>query len=309
MSDIIFSVLVITYNQEQYISQTLDSILQQKHNYKYEIVIGDDCSSDNTREIIKQYVNRYPDVIKPIYNEKNLGVIGNYFNVLKNCTGKYIMECAGDDYWLPSKVKTQIEFMETHNSVGLCYGMAKTCDCNNKVLSTIVGGDSCTFKKLLDCNQIPALTVCLKKELSDIYLDEIKPVEKKWKAEDYPMWLWMSQNTTISFIKSYLGVYRVIDNSVSHSNEIEKQVVFYENMWEIRKFFSMLYKIEIEPFDRKEIWNNVAIATLFKKYDSSIAGELKNRLKASKSIKNSLKSIIISNQFFFCVYRFFRGIK
>ena len=64
--EVLFSVAVITYNQERYIAQTLDSILFQEHNYKYEIVVGEDCSTDNTRKIIEDYVLKYPDIIKKI---------------------------------------------------------------------------------------------------------------------------------------------------------------------------------------------------------------------------------------------------
>ena len=125
MNDLMFSILVITYNQEKYIAKTLDSILSQEHDYKYEIVIGEDCSSDGTRAIIEAYANKYPLIIKPIYNNPNLGLIKNYFNTLAQCTGKYIMECAGDDWWLPGKVSFQIDYMEKHPDVGMCYGRAK----------------------------------------------------------------------------------------------------------------------------------------------------------------------------------------
>ncbi len=111
MNNIMFSVCVITYNQEQYIVQTLDSIMNQKHNYSYEIVIGEDCSTDNTKKVLLDYVEKYPGIIKPIFNNPNKGLLKNYYNTLSNCKGKYIMECAGDDYWLPGKVEKQIAFI------------------------------------------------------------------------------------------------------------------------------------------------------------------------------------------------------
>lgn len=104
MTNKMFSVAIITYNQEKYISQTLDSILNQEHDYSYEIVIGEDCSTDNTKKVIEEYVQKYPQIIKPLYNVKNKGIINNYYNVIEHCSGKYIMECAGDDYWLPGKM-------------------------------------------------------------------------------------------------------------------------------------------------------------------------------------------------------------
>ena len=131
MNTPLLSIAIITYNQEKYISQTLDSVLQQEHEYSYEIVIGEDCSSDGTRKIIEDYVEKYPDIIKPLYNIPNKGLIANYFNVLNHCSGKYIMECAGDDYWLPGKVQYQIDYMEKHPDIGMCYSKAKIFDEQN----------------------------------------------------------------------------------------------------------------------------------------------------------------------------------
>ena len=126
MDNPLVSIAIITYNQEEYIKFTLDSILQQQHNYSFEIVIGDDCSKDKTREILQSYKDQYPEIIKLIFNENNLGIIKNYFNVLANCSGKYIMECAGDDYWLPGKIQNQISLMETNPNVGICYSNVMT---------------------------------------------------------------------------------------------------------------------------------------------------------------------------------------
>lgn len=77
MSNLQLSVCIITYNQEKYLPQALDSVLQQEHEYSYEIVIGEDCSFDGTRKIIEDYVEKYPDIIKPLYHNPNKGFIAN----------------------------------------------------------------------------------------------------------------------------------------------------------------------------------------------------------------------------------------
>lgn len=242
MSDILFSVLVITYNQEQFLPQTLDSILHQEHNYKYEIVIGDDCSSDNTREIIRQYVNSYPDIIRPIFNEKNLGVIENYFNVLKNCTGKYIMECAGDDWWFKNKVKTQINYMEYHNDIAMCYGNIKPWYQDKQKFGKITGGSKETFDDLMLGNTIPAVTVCFRRQNALDYLSsEVKPLEKSWLMEDIPMWLFFSYNYKIKYINKVFAYYRMQSESLSHSKNTEKQNKFEKSCFEIREYYAKKY--------------------------------------------------------------------
>ena len=250
MSDIMFSVAVITYNQEKYISQTLDSILNQEHDYKYEIVVGEDCSTDNTKKIIEEYVEKYPDIIKPLYNNPNKGLINNYFNVINHCQGKYIMECAGDDYWLPGKVKSQIEFMENNLDVGMCYGKAKVWNENKqKFERKVFGSDRNSFEYILtNGNDIPALTVCLRRELVKKYINEIKPQEKDWLMEDYPMWLWFYRNTKVKYDDIYYGVYRNIIDSLSHAINSDKELKFVMSYIQIQSYFSNNIRDSIKSF-------------------------------------------------------------
>lgn len=115
------SVFMITYNHEKYIREALDSVLMQKVNFKYEIVIGDDCSTDNTREILKEYYRRYPDRIKLILRKKNLGPTKNAYDVFRRLTGTYVACLEGDDYWTDDKkLQKQYDFMEQHREFSGC---------------------------------------------------------------------------------------------------------------------------------------------------------------------------------------------
>jgi len=112
---IIVSIAITTYNHEEFLAQCLDSVLQQDHNYRYEIIICDDCSTDTTASIIKSYHERYPEIIRPYFNKKNEGVSKNSLHGLYQCTGRYIATLDGDDYWTdPRKIVTQISFLESH---------------------------------------------------------------------------------------------------------------------------------------------------------------------------------------------------
>ena len=95
----IVSVIVITYNQEKYIKDCLDSIVNQSVDFSVELIIADDASIDKTRKICLEYQKKYPECVKLVFNEVNLGLIKNYLNVLSYCKGKYIAQVAGDDYW------------------------------------------------------------------------------------------------------------------------------------------------------------------------------------------------------------------
>lgn len=113
------SVCVITYNQELYIKQCLDSIISQEVSFEYEIVVSDDCSQDGTLNILREYYQLYPKIFKVLYNEQNLGVAKNYQRVLSAACGEYIALCEGDDYWTdPLKLRKQIDFLDSHQDYG-----------------------------------------------------------------------------------------------------------------------------------------------------------------------------------------------
>ena len=110
------SILMLAYNHEKYIRQALDGILMQKVNFTYEIVVGEDCSQDNTRVILLKYKKEHPDKIILILNEKNIGMHRNLSKVREHCTGKYVASCEGDDYWTdPSKLQKQVDFLENNS--------------------------------------------------------------------------------------------------------------------------------------------------------------------------------------------------
>ena len=109
------SVVMLTYHHEEYVKQAIESVLQQNTKYKYEIVIADDYSTDNTREIIRDYANNYPDIIRVIFNDQNIGISANKYNACCHCKGRYIADLAGDDYWIDdSKIDMQVDFLESH---------------------------------------------------------------------------------------------------------------------------------------------------------------------------------------------------
>lgn len=122
MGEILVSIHCPTYNHEHYIADAIESFLMQKTNFKFEILIHDDASTDRTAEIIKMYEEKYPDIINPIYqieNQRSQGISVTQLN-FKRAKGKYIAICEGDDYWTdPQKLQKQIDFMEGHPDCSL----------------------------------------------------------------------------------------------------------------------------------------------------------------------------------------------
>lgn len=115
--NIMVSIKCLAYNHERYIRKALDGFLMQKTNFKFEIVIHDDASTDRTAEIIREYEEKYPDIIKPIYQTENQYKYGNLSRkfIDPKFRGKYVAFCEGDDYWTdPDKLQMQVDYMESH---------------------------------------------------------------------------------------------------------------------------------------------------------------------------------------------------
>ena len=116
------SVYMLTYYHEKYIRQAIESVLAQKTHYNYELIISDDCSQDGTREIIKEYQEKYPDIIRVNFNEKNEGIPANIYKARTMCRGRYITNLSGDDYWInENKIEVETKFMDEHPQYVACF--------------------------------------------------------------------------------------------------------------------------------------------------------------------------------------------
>ena len=122
MTEPLVSVKMITYNHAPYIAQAIEGVLQQKTNFPFELVIGEDCSTDGTREIVFEYQEKYPDIIRVITSDKNVGMKKNGYRTTKACRGKYVAFCEGDDYWHhPDKLQKQVDYLESHPECGMVF--------------------------------------------------------------------------------------------------------------------------------------------------------------------------------------------
>jgi len=129
------SVLIVTYNHERFIAQALDSVLMQVVDFDYEIVIGEDCSTDRTREIVIEYQKRYPCKIRLLLNEINIGGARNYIRAYEACEGKYIANLDGDDYWTsPDKLQEQVDFMDNNPAFVMCFTNSNIVDEHDNIV-------------------------------------------------------------------------------------------------------------------------------------------------------------------------------
>lgn len=126
------SVCIITYNHGKFIRKCIEGVLMQQTHFSFEMVIGDDCSTDDTAAVIREMHAMYPDIIRPIFHSSNVGGVNNaYKYCFPKLTGKYVAICEGDDFWTDDlKLQKQVDFMERHPSVSLCFHRVNSVDEN-----------------------------------------------------------------------------------------------------------------------------------------------------------------------------------
>lgn len=133
--NLMVSICCITFNHEHFIRRALEGFFMQQTNFEFEIIIGNDCSTDGTAEVLALFKERYSSRITVISNEKNVGNHQNLINALKLCKGKYIALCEGDDYWTDSlKLQKQVDFLEQNAQYIICCHYSRVINAVNETL-------------------------------------------------------------------------------------------------------------------------------------------------------------------------------
>lgn len=245
------SVLVTTYNQEKFISRTLDGILAQQCNFSYEIVIGEDCSSDDTLSVCREYCRQYPHKITLLANPSNKGVVANYFDTFLACRGKYIADCGGDDYWIDAyKLQKQVDILESHPDVMLVHtnwqelieesgtvirdargrkgGWKAVFQGGEEALNRLIGQRDCPFTLLSSsCFRRDALLECYEAD-PGLFRNPAYP------CEDYQIWFALLRKGCFYYLEEETTVYRINRESVSNSRSYRKEFQFYFSLFRLR---------------------------------------------------------------------------
>lgn len=259
------SVAVITYNQQDTIWQTLDSILTQKGDFDLELVIGEDCSTDNTRAICEEYtVHHTPYTIRLLPSQKNLGIMANFARVMQACTGDYVGICAGDDYWCDEyKLQKQLDYFKAHPDVGV----VSTSGYKLLVKSnTLVPHAIAPFNPITDGNIKPfyfspdykggvyamPLSLLIKCDLLQ-YVDFDEFIRRGFPVEDYPMQAILAQHCKWGHINDLCVVYRVYKESATFiSFNHPKYLSYHKGLAETRRYLNELFPADA-CFSEEEI--------------------------------------------------------
>lgn len=243
--NIMVTIICNTFNHEKYIGKCLDSFVDQKTSFKYEIIVHDDASTDNTAEIIKAYQRKYPNLFKVIIQEKNIYSqnIDSMTYIEKLIDGKYIALCEGDDYWTDErKLQKQVEFLENNNDYFLCGHQGIKIAEDGKYISEFFKDEhEYAYDTGIDdpqyTHRFHTSSMVFKREFFENYRD----ILKKIKSYDYVYKYLMSMSGKVKVLPEKMSAYRM--NAVGSWSERvmknkEKQKVFFEEQIQILKILN-----------------------------------------------------------------------
>ena len=199
------SIITISYNQEKYIEQALESFVNQKTNFPFEIIVADDGSSDQTAAIIGKYEKKYPQLFKNILRKKNIGAIANFNDAIKHAKGQFIALCEGDDFWTDNnKLQLQVDFMESHPDYAICFHPVRIFFEGGQTEESIYPSEinQFTLEQLLKRNYIQTNSIMYRAQDNyDVLASNVMPY-------DWYLHLYHAQFGKIGFINKVMAAYR-----------------------------------------------------------------------------------------------------
>ena len=287
------SVKMITYNHRPYIAQAIEGVVKQETAYPFELIIGEDCSTDGTMEIVLEYQKKCPDIIRVITSDKNVGAKKNGYRTAKACRGKYVAFCEGDDYWHRyDKLKLQVEYLEAHPECGLVYSdydrhfveLQKTVKNYNRYkkrnlpvnpsIADFVIGRGGIGAGLMSC------TVMVRRNLLDqiVKSDPILHDESEFLMGDTQKWAEISNISKVHYIDEALSTYNILNESASKSRSRKRRLVFKISAEEMRLYLCEKYGLskEIRRVPERK-WCIYTFELAFLERDLRLANIIMNR--------------------------------
>ena len=240
----LISVIIPSYNRANTVGETIDSILAQKVDADIEIVIGDDCSTDNAREVLEQYRQKYPDIIRLFLREENMGLGANWAQCVKDCRGEFICNCDNDDYWHnPNKLQLQLDYMRAHPECNILItnhrthnrstGEIKECKAeidHSDIQQSMWGG--CHF-----CNA----TIMYRADFMKAHLDLDEFIKRRLSLQDWPAWVILTAYTDIDELPESTATFGIETVSITRPDSVERLAKRYQGDKEVCRYLGELF--------------------------------------------------------------------
>lgn len=229
-------IIIPTYNQEKYIVEAVSSALKQETQFPFQIIIRDDCSTDQTFSLCSDLASKYPEIITLSKNANNLGLAKNYEMLFRQCNSRYIAILEGDDFWTdPKKLDRQISFLEKNDEYCLIHGGCTNIYENGdlKVNLSLYNSSKQGIPLLLDIienkYQIVPATVCIRSSTLKNYVDIGFCAYNSLKTIDFFMWTNLVTHGKFFFDSNIVACYRVLHSSESNNINLEKYHLWWES--------------------------------------------------------------------------------
>ena len=249
------SIRTSTYNHGKYIRQCIEGILMQKTSFPFEYIIGEDCSTDQTREIVMEYAAKYPDIIRVVTADYNVGMKANGERCIMRCRGKYMALCEGDDYWIdPLKLQKQVDYLEAHPQCSMSYTEAVIIneDPTKKVKRWRKGvTENFCEHLMIKGNPVVTASVLIRMNVYQEFMREQSTYDIQMKMGDVPLWIYAAKDHPVHHMDDKTVAYRVLANSASHSPDPEKVRAFFQNSLDIKLYMNRRYNIGVSE---KKMW-------------------------------------------------------
>jgi glycosyltransferase involved in cell wall biosynthesis len=260
------SVLLVTYNHEKYIRQALDSVVMQKTDFDFEIVVADDHSQDSTLAIIEEYAAGNHN-LRVLPSEQNVGITRNYQRGLAACRGEYVAVLEGDDFWIsPTKLRTLISFLEQHPECAFCFHRFLIHDEASGRFSAHppfeIGTEFALFTaaQLASDNFIGNFSACgYRREL----IDRLDPALFEMKVYDWMFNIAVAQAGMIGYLPAIMSIYRAHPSGVWSGNTLaEHRPELFELIDAYNKYLDFRFESEFQDY------KSAVLAEVARKQDS-----------------------------------------
>jgi glycosyltransferase involved in cell wall biosynthesis len=274
MESPIISVCLITYNHAPFLRQAIESILMQKHNFSWELIVADDNSTDSTREIVLEFKEKYPEIVRTLFQEKNVGAFCNWKDMINAARGKYIAYLEGDDYWTDwNKLNEQVTFLEKGDGyIGCFHNCEERFDHDDLKASFLYcsfpGTLDVSFQDLIYKNVIPSCSMVYRNE----EFNKVPDWFSKLKMGDWPLHLLNATVGKYKYIPKVMGVHRNHNGSTWMALPYEKA----------NQYILEAYDVMIEAYSDKIYFQNQLITakkTLLNPPDISFKSRCINFIK------------------------------
>ncbi|OPY11919.1 MAG: putative glycosyltransferase EpsE [Syntrophus sp. PtaB.Bin138] len=235
-ADPVVSVQMVTYNHEQYIARSIEGVLSQETTFPIELIVGEDCSTDRTRDIVMNYQRNHPAVIRVVTSKKNVGMRKNGRRTELKCRGKYIAFLDGDDYWHdPGKLQRQVDYLESHPECGMVCTNADTVDVSSGKRSTdaiphrpeLCDTEDSYIELLTGARIIWPLTICVRKQLTDEIREQCPEISDfTLLMGDTQRFLEIAHRSAIHYMPVSTATRNLLPESATRSPDIEKRARF-----------------------------------------------------------------------------------